>query len=108
MGPAMSAGRLRPRAANLDGAPAGTTAIPAAELPLFRRRLLAWFRRHKRDLPWRSSSPKKQDPYRIWLSEIMLQQTRVATVIPYYRRFLKRFPTVQHLARARPAAVLGA
>ena len=78
--------------------------IPAREWPLFRRRLLAWFRRTKRDLPWRHT----RDPYRIWLSEIMLQQTRVTTVIPYYRRFLERFPTVQHLARARPAAVLAA
>jgi len=99
---------------------ASAAGIPAQDWPLFRRRLLAWFRRTKRDLPWRRStgagppspladSPrKKQDPYRIWLSEIMLQQTRVATVIPYYRRFLKRFPTVQHLARARPVAVLEA
>jgi A/G-specific adenine glycosylase len=88
--------------------PAGTAGIPAPEWPLFRRRLLSWFGRAQRDLPWRRGTPKKQDPYRIWLSEIMLQQTRVAAVIPYYRRFLKRFPTVAHLARARPAAVLRA
>jgi A/G-specific adenine glycosylase len=65
-------------------------------------RLLAWYRRHKRDLPWR----KTRDPYRIWVSEIMLQQTRVAAVIPYYERFLKRFPTVGHLARAKEAELL--
>ncbi len=63
---------------------------------LFRRRLLAWYRRHKRLLPWRETS----DPYRIWISEIMLQQTQVDTVIPYYERFLKRFPDVFALARA--------
>jgi A/G-specific adenine glycosylase len=73
-------------------------------LPRFRRRLLSWFHRHKRDLPWR----RKRDPYRIWLSEIMLQQTRVAAVIPYYQRFLQKFPAVRHLAKARVASVLGA
>ena len=76
--------------------------IPAAALPAFRRRLLAWYRREKRDLDWR----RTRDPYAIWISEIMLQQTRVAAVIPYYRRFLARFPTVRHLARARGDAVL--
>jgi A/G-specific adenine glycosylase len=58
--------------------------------------LLAWFDRHRRDLPWR----KTRDPYRIWLSEVMLQQTRVETVLPYYERFLARFPTVGALAAA--------
>jgi A/G-specific adenine glycosylase len=58
--------------------------------------LLAWFDRHKRDLPWR----RTRDPYRVWLSEVMLQQTRVETVIPYYERFLARFPTVADLASA--------
>ena len=60
------------------------------------KRLLAWYGRNKRDLPWR----RTQDPYRILISEIMLQQTQVATVIPYYRRFIKAFPTVSSLARA--------
>src|ERR1700722_6265681 len=64
--------------------------------------LLAWYRAHKRDLDWR----RTRDPYAIWISEIMLQQTRVAAVIPYYRRFLARFPTVRHLARAREDTVL--
>jgi A/G-specific adenine glycosylase len=58
--------------------------------------LLDWFDRHRRDLPWRRS----RDPYGVWLSEIMLQQTRVETVLPYYRRFLERFPTVEDLAAA--------
>ena len=62
----------------------------------FRSRLLAWYKRHGRLLPWRETT----DPYRIWISEIMLQQTRVNTVIPYYKRFLKRFPDVFALARA--------
>ena len=58
------------------------------------RRLLAWYGRAGRDLPWRAT----RDPYRIWLSEIMLQQTTVAAVIPYYARFLERFPDIQSLA----------
>ena len=62
----------------------------------FRHKLLAWYDEHKRDLPWRRTS----NPYRIWVSEIMLQQTRVDTVIPYYKRFLKCFPTVADLAQA--------
>ena len=64
--------------------------------------LLHWYRRHRRDLPWRGT----RDPYRIWVSEVMLQQTRVATVIPYYERFLKRFPTIESLAKAREQTLL--
>jgi len=67
-----------------------------------RERLLAWFEKQARDLPWRRTS----DPYRIWISEIMLQQTRVAAVIPYYERFLKRFPDVRALASAEESEVL--
>ena len=70
----------------------------------FRWRLLKWFDQHKRDLPWR----RDRDPYRVWLSEIMLQQTRVAAVVDYYQRFLRRFPTLEKLARAREASVLAA
>jgi A/G-specific adenine glycosylase len=70
----------------------------------FRRRLLAWYRRHRRDLPWRAN----RDPYPVWLSEIMLQQTRVAAVIGHYQEFLRRFPTVEKLAAAREATVLAA
>ncbi len=68
----------------------------------FRQRLLAWYDAHKRALPWRLD----RDPYRVWLSEIMLQQTRVAAVLEHYRKFLQRFPTVEKLARAREASVL--
>jgi A/G-specific adenine glycosylase len=64
--------------------------------PVITGALLRWYRKNKRPLPWRRS----RDPYRVWVSEIMLQQTQIATVIPYYERFLKRFPTVQALARA--------
>jgi A/G-specific adenine glycosylase len=74
---------------------------PEKDIP---RLLLDWYRTNKRDLPWRKTS----DPYRIWVAEIMLQQTRVATVIPYYERFLERFPDVNALARARLDAVLKA
>jgi A/G-specific adenine glycosylase len=76
--------------------------IPAAELPAFQAQLLGWFADAKRDLDWR----RTRDPYRVWISEIMLQQTRVAAVLPYYRRFLARFPTVDALARARRETVL--
>jgi A/G-specific adenine glycosylase len=72
------------------------------ELTSFRRKLLLWFRRYQRDLPWRHT----EDPYRIWLSEIMLQQTRVAAVIPYYQQFLARFPNLQSLAEAPQEEVL--
>jgi A/G-specific adenine glycosylase len=73
-------------------------------IPHFRKRLLSWFDQNKRDLPWREN----RDPYRVWLSEIMLQQTRVAAVIDYYQRFLKKFPNIQKLAAAREASVLAA
>jgi A/G-specific adenine glycosylase len=76
--------------------------LPARRLGLVRKRLLAWFRQFHRDLPWR----RTRDPYRIWLSEIMLQQTRVAAVIPYYERFLERFPDVRALAEAPQEEVL--
>jgi len=54
-------------------------------------RLLAWYDRHRRTLPWRAAAGKRADPYHVWLSEIMLQQTTVKTVAPYYTRFLERF-----------------
>lgn len=66
------------------------------------RRLLVWFRKHRRDLPWRRS----RDAYRVWIAEVMLQQTRIAAVLPYYRRFLRPFPRVERLARAREEEVL--
>ena len=66
------------------------------------KNLLQWYKKNGRDLPWRET----RDPYAIWVSEIMLQQTQVATVIPYYQNFLKSFPTVRHLAKAHLSKVL--
>jgi A/G-specific adenine glycosylase len=74
---------------------------PADARPL-QRRLLTWFRKHQRDLPWRLN----RDPYRIWVSEIMLQQTQVAAVVPYFERFLQAFPDLPTLAAAPEQAVL--
>jgi A/G-specific adenine glycosylase len=68
----------------------------------FRKRLLEWYQEVRRDLPWRRTS----DPYRVWISEIMLQQTRVAAVIPYYEKFLARFPSISSLAEAPEADLL--
>ena len=68
----------------------------------FRRKLVAWYTLHARDLPWRRTN----DPYRIWISEIMLQQTTVTAVIPYFERFLRQFPTVSDLAAAPEMDVL--
>lgn len=76
--------------------------LDAAWKRSFRRRLLAWYTRHERDLPWRESS----DPYRVWVSEVMLQQTQVETVKPYFLRFMKKFPTVERLAAAGQQDVL--
>lgn len=76
----------------------------ARHLAAFRAQLLAWYDANKRDLPWRVT----KDAYPIWLSEIMLQQTRVAVVMEYYPRFLRRFPSVGALAKARISSVLAA
>ena len=76
--------------------------LKGRELAAFRKPLLAWFRQFRRDLPWR----RTRDPYWVWLSEIMLQQTRVAAVIPYYERFLERFPNLHALAAAPEEEVL--
>ena len=70
----------------------------------FRRQLLNWYRTNQRPLPWRVS----RDPYRVWISEIMLQQTRVAAVLEHYRKFLKRFPSIRALASANETDVLAA
>jgi A/G-specific adenine glycosylase len=78
------------------------TMLNGRELATFRKQLIGWFRQFQRDLPWR----RTKDPYGIWLSEIMLQQTRVAAAIPYYERFLKRFPDVYALAAAPQEEVL--
>ncbi len=71
---------------------------------MFRRLLLKWYDVHARDLPWR----RDRDPYRVWVSEIMLQQTRVAAVIGHYHQFLRRFPSATKLAAARESSVLAA
>ena len=82
----------------------GSHFSPNFSSPYFRQSLLSWYDLYRRDLPWRES----RDPYRVWLSEIMLQQTRVAAVIEHYHEFLRRFPTVEKLAAAREASVLAA
>ena len=71
-------------------------------LKIFGTKLRAWYRRHARDLPWR----RTRDPYRILVSELMLQQTQVSRVIDFYRRFLDRFPSVEALAKARESQVV--
>ncbi len=82
---------------SIPGNRRGTT----PEILRFRRRLLAWFRRYGRDLPWR----RTRDPYHVVVSEFMLQQTQVSRVAEYYPRFLAQYPTIHDLARARPAQV---
>jgi A/G-specific adenine glycosylase len=78
------------------------TVTSPENLPVFRRSLVRWYRRHGRDLPWR----RTRDPYAILVSEFMLQQTQVATVIPYYHNWLRRFPDFASLARASENEVL--
>src|SRR3989449_8696509 len=78
------------------------TAKKASRSYLWTQNLAAWFAAAKRPMPWRNT----RDPYRIWLSEVMLQQTQVATVIPYYERFLARFPDARSLAGAQLDDVL--
>jgi A/G-specific adenine glycosylase len=78
--------------------------LPQKRAAQFRRALSRWYRRNGRDLPWRQT----RDPYAIFISEVMLQQTQVATVIPYYERWLQRFPNVSKLARANESDVLHA
>ena len=84
--------------------PSNPLTLVPADLRLFRAALLRWFARHRRPLPWRST----RDPYRIWVSEIMLQQTRVGAVREHYAEFLRRFPDVKTLASAKLQHVLAA
>lgn len=72
----------------------------------FRRKLLAWYRKNRRDLPWRPRNKQLPDPYHTLISEAMLQQTQVATVVPYFHRFIDALPTVQALAEAKEQQVL--
>jgi A/G-specific adenine glycosylase len=81
-----------------------TPTIDATVAATFRRRLHAWYRKHSRDLPWRTT----RDPYRVLVSELMLQQTQVSRVLDFYRRFLDRFPDLDTLASARPKRVMEA
>ncbi|WP_373515549.1 A/G-specific adenine glycosylase [Persicitalea sp.] len=74
----------------------------ASQALTFSQKLIQWYHRHHRDLPWRRTT----DPYKIWLSEIILQQTRVVQGMPYYLRFVEKYPTVQDLARAEEQEVL--
>src|SRR5262245_13972311 len=96
------------------GAPMVAIAMPRRHASFCRQptdmadRLLAWYDRHARALPWRARAGKRADPYRVWLSEIMLQQTTVVAVGPYFRDFLARWPTVHDLATADLDAVLHA
>ena len=85
----------------------GYAMAPASMTSPDPRELLTWYDRHRRDLPWRAAPGEAGDPYAIWLSEIMLQQTTVQTVGPYYRAFLERWPTVKLLAAATLDDVLG-
>jgi A/G-specific adenine glycosylase len=73
-----------------------------------RNDLLAWYDAHRRDLPWRAAAGERPDPYRVWLSEVMLQQTTTAHAAPYFERFTRRWPTVEALSQARPADVMAA
>jgi A/G-specific adenine glycosylase len=85
----------------------GDCAAPAGAAPaVSAAALLAWYDRHRRRLPWRAENGEPSDPYRVWLSEIMLQQTTVTAVAPYYLRFLTRWPTVTDLAAERLEEVL--
>jgi A/G-specific adenine glycosylase len=78
------------------------TNLSPAQLKTFQKRLLRWFGGHKRELPWRAT----RDPYRIGVAEVMLQQTRIAAVLPYYDRFLRHLPDIESLASAPIAEVL--
>ena len=72
----------------------------------FSKNVLIWYNLNKRDLPWRYKKNEKKDPYKIWVSEVMLQQTTVQTVIPYYEKFIKKWPNLNSLAKANIADVL--
>jgi len=82
----------------------GEERLDSEVVDAFRTKLLSWYDKNKRDLPWR----RERDPYKIWVSEVMLQQTRVDTVIPYYERFMQRFPTLKDLASASEEEVIKA
>jgi len=80
--------------------------VPRTTLATLRRGLLAWYRKHRRDLPWRAATAAGANPYHVFVSEAMLQQTQVATVIAYFNRFIEVFPTAEALANADEQRVL--
>ena len=84
------------------GKPAAPEVVPASERASFRRRLLGWYEKNQRTLPWRGSPT----PYGVWVSEVMLQQTRVEVVRDYYQRWMAAFPSLEELARANESDVL--
>ena len=92
------------RSESADEDPRQQSAPPDGRLDAagFRRKLMSWYKSHARELPWRGVN----DPYRTWLSEVMLQQTRVGAVVEHYENFLRKFPTILALALAREAEVL--
>jgi A/G-specific adenine glycosylase len=94
--------RRPPDSVPLSPPPDDPDRVPPALRRWVAPRLLAWFDRHQRDLPWR----RDRDPYRIWVSEVMLQQTQVAAVVPYFERFVRAFPTLADLAAADEQEVL--
>jgi len=93
-----------PRRRRVSPPAAADPPAPRRDAAAIARRLAAWFSRHRRDLPWRHD----RDPYRVWVSETMLQQTTVKVVVPYFERFMRRFPTIGRLARAPIEDVLAA
>src|SRR5437879_6207056 len=92
------------RSESADEDPRQQSAPPDGRLDAagFRRKLMSWYKSHARELPWRGVN----DPYRTWLSEVMLQQTRVGAVVEHYENYLRKFPTILALALAREAEVL--
>jgi A/G-specific adenine glycosylase len=107
---ARKTGAKNPQRAPAAGAPAAgapAAGAPAAGAPAAAD-LLAWYDRHRRDLPWRAAAGQAPDPYRVWLSEIMLQQTTVKAVAPYFLRFIERWPNIETLAAAPLEEVLKA
>jgi A/G-specific adenine glycosylase len=81
-------------------------AMNTRDVERFRKTLLTWYDKNKRILPWRAASGQPSNPYHVWLSEIMLQQTTVAAVIPYFNKFIELWPTVEHLANAPQEEIL--
>ncbi len=93
---------VEPGSTDKNTLPRASSPDAKLDAAIFRRRLISWYRNHARELPWRGVS----DPYRTWLSEVMLQQTRVAAVIDHYENFLRKFPTMLALALASESEVL--